>query len=161
MTDNFIQLGKSDVLKLTIVDAEGNKTGEYLEFDLEDVELPLKYQGAMEKSKKNRMDLKNRLAMIDQRKDVKGKKAFSKNEEDKFKALEEFYKTEEEIYNIILGTDGVKKLLNGRKLGWTSLREIDEIIEKQIMPHLEKNVENTFDKIERLYGVDENGSVLK
>ncbi len=161
MTDNFIQLGKNDVLRLTIVDSEGKETGEYLEFDLEDIELPLKYQDAMERSKKNRVELQNKLKMIDQRKDVKGKKALSKNTEDKFKALEEFYKKEEEIYNVLLGENGVSKLLNGRKLGWTSLTEIDNIIDKQIMPKLEKNVEYTYDKIEKLYGQVEDGSVLQ
>ena len=161
MTDNFIQLGKEDTLKLKIVDSEGKETGEYLEFNLEDVDLPLRYQDAIEKSKKNRIELQNKLKMIEQRKDVKGKKAFSKNEEDKFKALADFYKAEESIYDMFLGENGVKKLLNGRALGWTSLREIDNLIEKQIMPYIEKSIENTYDKIDKLYNIDENGSVLK
>ena len=54
MTDNFIQLGKSDVLRLGIKTDEGVDTGEYLEFDLEDIELPLRYQELVEKDEKNK-----------------------------------------------------------------------------------------------------------
>ena len=42
--DNTIRLSKDDRLVLEIVTDEGDKTGEYLTFDLEDIELPLKYQ---------------------------------------------------------------------------------------------------------------------
>ena len=151
MTDNFIKLGKSDVLRLGIKTNEGVDTGEYLEFDLEDIELPLRYQDVMEKDKKNKEHLRNQLAIIDRRQDVKGKKIMSKNEEDKIKALNEFFKKEEEIYNMFLGENGVKKLLNGRKLGWTSLQEIDEIIGKQISPYLDIRMEKITDKVKQKY----------
>lgn len=151
MTDNFIKLGKSDVLRLGIKTDEGVDTGEYLEFDLEDIELPLRYQDVMEKDKKNKEHLRNQLAIIDRRQDVKGKKIMSKNEEDKIKALNEFFKKEEEIYNMFLGENGVKKLLNGRKLGWTSLQEIDEIIGKQISPYLDIRMEKITDKVKQKY----------
>ena len=151
MTDNFIKLGKSDVLKLGIKTDEGVDTGEYLEFDLEDIELPLRYQELLEKDKKNKEQLKNQLMIIDKRQDVKGKKLMSKNEEDKIKALNEFFKKEEEVYNMFLGENGVKKLLNGRKLGWTSLQEIDEIIGKQISPYLDIRMDKITDKVKQKY----------
>ena len=50
MTDNVIKLGKSDVLRLSIRTNEGKEIGEYLEFDLNDIELPLKYQELIEKN---------------------------------------------------------------------------------------------------------------
>ena len=50
----------------------------------------------------------------------------SKNEEDKIKAINDFYKKEVEILNGFLGDRGVEKLLNGRKVGWTTLEEIDD-----------------------------------
>ena len=83
MTDNTIQLKKSDILRLNIKDEEGNDTGEYLEFDLEDIELPLKYQDLIEKDKKNKELIRNQFIIIEKRQDVKGKKLLSKNEEDK------------------------------------------------------------------------------
>lgn len=152
MTDNVIKLNKSDVLTLKIQTADGKETGEVLEFDLGDIELPLIYQELIEKDKKNKEQLRNQLMIIDKRQDVKGKKLLSKNEEDKIKALNDFMKKEEEVYNMFLGKDGVKKLLNGRKLTWTSLQEIDEIIEKQIAPYLNLSMDNITSKIKEKYG---------
>lgn len=151
MTDNFIQLKKSDVLRLGIRTEEGKETGEYLEFDLEDIELPLKYQELIEKDKKNKERLRNQMVIIDKREDVKGKKMLSKNEEDKIKALNEFFIKEIEVYNMFLGPRGVEKLLNGRKFTWTTLQEIDEIIEKQIAPHLDVSMKKITDKVKEKY----------
>ena len=71
MKDNFIQLNKTDVLRLGIKTADGKDTGEFLEFDLEDIELPLKYQELIEQEKKNRTNLKNQIIIIEKREDVK------------------------------------------------------------------------------------------
>lgn len=163
MRDNFIQLNKSDVLRLNIRTHEGKETGEYLEFFLEDIELPLKYQELLEKDKKNKEHLRNEILIIDKRQDVKGKKLFSKNEEDKIKALNDFFKKEVEIYNIFLGEKGVEKLLNGRKLGWTTLDEIDKIIEEQITPYLNLTMDSIANKIKEKYSqaVARNKEVLK
>ena len=152
MTDNVIKLNKSNTLKLRIQTEDGIDTGEYLEFDLEDIELPLKYQELIEKDKKNREYLRNQMIIIDKRQDVKGKKLLSKNEEDKIKAINEFFNKEIEVYNMFLGENGVQKLLNGRKVGLTTLKEIDEIIEKQIAPYLDTNMKNITDKVKEKYG---------
>lgn len=163
MTDNFIQLSKNDILHLEIKTEDGKSTGEYLEFDLEDIELPLRYQELLEKDRKNKEYLKNQVHIIEKRQDVKGKKLLSKNEEDVLKALNDFFKKETEIYNMFLGEKGVQKLLNGRKLGWTSLNEIDEIIEKQILPYLDFSMERIQDKIKTKYkeAMTKNKEVLK
>lgn len=151
MTDNYIQLNKDDILRLKIKTADGKETGEYLEFDLGDIELPLRYQELLEKDKKNKEHLRNQMLIIDKRQDVKGKKLLSKNEEDKIKALNEFFIKEVEVYNMFLGPRGVEKLLNGRKFTWTTLQEIDEIIEKQIAPHLDVSMENITKKVKEKY----------
>ena len=151
MTDNFIQLKESDVLTLKIKTSDGKETGEVLTFDLEDIELPLKLQEMAEKDKKNKENLRNQMVLIDKRQDVKGKKLLSKNEEDKIKALNDFFDKEVEIYNMFLGENGVQKLLNGRKLNWSIFEEIDEIIEKQIMPKLNVNFDKLTDKIKEKY----------
>ena len=52
---------------------------------------------------------------------------------------------------MFLGARGVEKLLNGRKFTWTTLQEIDEIIEKQIAPHLDMNMENITKKVKEKY----------
>lgn len=163
MTDNFIKLNKDNILRLRIETNEGKDTGEVLEFDLQDIELPLRYQELLEKDKKNKEHLRNQFLMIDKREDVKGKKLLSKNEEDKVKALNDFFKAEVEVYNMFLGERGVEKLLNGRKLGWTTLQEIDEIIGKQIKPYLNTNMKNITDLVKEKYGqaVERNKEVLK
>lgn len=153
MTENYIQLNKSDVLKLEIVTDDGTKTGEFLEFDLEDIELPLRYQDLVEQDKKNKTNLRNQLVIIDKKQDVKGKRLLSKNEEEKVKALKNFFDKEIEVYNMFLGENGVQKLLNGRKFGWTTLQEIDEIIKEQITPHIDLSMEKITNKVKSKYKV--------
>ena len=163
MKENYIQLKKNNILRLGIRDEEGNDTGNVLEFDLQDIELPLKYQEMIEKDKKNKEWAQKQLIIIDKRQDVSGKKILSKNEEDKIKVLNEFFKKEVEIYNIFLGENGVQKLLNGGNLGWTSLNLIDEYIEKQILPYLDMNMKHITDLVKEKYGqaIKRNEEVLK
>jgi len=156
--ESFIQLKKDNILRLKVKTNEGKETGEVISIDLEDIELPLRYQNLVEQDKKNRKWIRDEFIIIDKRQDVKGKKIMSKNEEDKIKALNTFFNKEVEIYNLFLGENGVQKLLNGRKLGWTSLDEIDEIIEKQIFPYLNTNMENISKKIQEKYSYSVNRS---
>jgi hypothetical protein len=151
MKENFVQLGESDTLKLKIKDANGNYTGEILEFDLEDIDLLLRYQEMIEKDKKNHEWLRNQALIIDKRQDVKGKKLLTKNEEDKIKAVKEFFNKEIECYNMFLGNGGFEKLLNGRKIGWVTLEEINKIIKEQIAPKLDIYRESLSDKIRKKY----------
>ena len=160
MEERTIKLSKNDILTLKITTDDGKDTGEYLTFDLEDIELPLRYQEMIEKDKKNRDWLRKEYLIMDKREDVKGKKLLSKNEEDKMKAVNKFFKDEVEIYNMFLGENGVQKLLNGRKLGWTSLQEIDEIIEQQILPYFNKKAEDMEKKVMEKYNL-ENKEVLQ
>lgn len=164
MTDNTVQkigLKNENLLKLEIVDETGNSTGEFLEFDLEDIELPFKYQEIIEKLKKSRQNLKNQFTIIEKKQDHKGKKLMSSNEEEKLKALNNFYKEQVEIYNIFLGENGVQKLLNGRKLRWTTLSEIDELIEKQIAPQLDLTMADITKKIKSKYSNKKEDNVLE
>ena len=161
MDNNFIQLNRDNILRLGIRTADGEDTGNYLEFDLEDIELPLRLQILTEEDKKNRQNLRNQIAIIDKRQDVKGKKIMSKNEEDRIKAMNDFFNKEVEVYDMFLGENGVNKLLNGRKLGWTSLQEIDEIINKQIAPYIEKNMTDITNKIKEKYSTTEETEVLE
>lgn len=160
-TNQKIGLRNDNILKLEIVDELGNSTGEYLEFDLEDIELPFKYQEIIERLKKSRNNLKNQFTIIEKKQDHKGKKLMSSNEEEKLKALNNFYKEQVEIYNIFLGENGVQKLLNGRKLRWTTLNEIDELIEKQIAPQLNVTMDDITKKIKSKYSNKKEDNVLE
>lgn len=150
-SDNYIQLKENDVVILRIRDKDGNDTGNYLEFDLEDIELPLKLQEMQEKDKKNRIDTRNKLRILEKQQDHKGKKLLSYKQREEIKIMQEFYRKEVEIYNMFLGENGVEKLLNGRKLNWAILEEIDEIIETAIIPKLEINRDNITKKIMEKY----------
>lgn len=163
MTDNIIKLNKNDILRLEIVTSDGKSTNNYLEFDLEDIELPLKYQELLEKDEKNKKNLRNQLMIIEKRQDVKGKKLLSKNQEDEIKALNDFFKKEKEVYDLFLGKGGFDKLLNGRAMTWTIFEEIDELIVNQILPHLDLSMTRIQDKVKEKYSqaVARNKEVLK
>ena len=157
--NNSIQLKKAkDILRLKIKDEDGNDTGNFLEFNLGDLDYLLILQDMMEADKKNREYLKNQYTIIDKKEDHKGKKLFSSNEEAKIKATNEFYKKEAETYDMFLGENGVQKLLNGRKLTPGMLDVIDEIIEKQIVPQLQINAEDIKANIMKKYGNTEKRS---
>ena len=151
MTDNYIQLKKDNILRLGIKDSEGNDTGNVLEFDLEDASLLLRYQELVEKEKKNRIWLNNQFLIIDKKQDHKGKKLLSSNEQAKLESINEFFKREKEVLDMFLGEGGTDKLLNGRKMGWTSLQEINDIVVNQISPYIDKSMENLTNKVKELY----------
>lgn len=162
-SDNVIQLKENkDILKLRIRDIEGNDTGEFLVFDLEDIELLTRWQELVEKDKLYRKQLKNEFTIIDKRQDHKGKKLLSANEEAKVKAMQEFYKKEVEIYDMFLGKGGIKKLLNGRNLSWGFFDEVDEIINEVIMPKLNINADSIKNKIVSKYSTkDKRDDVIE
>ena len=161
-SDNEIQLKRNeDLLRLRIVDENGKDTGNYLEFDLEDIELPIKWQQLLEEDKKNRAYLRNQFTIIEKKEDHKGKKLLSANEEAKVRAMQDFYKKEVEIYNMFLGENGVQKLLNGRNLSWGTLDEIDSIIVESILPKLEINAQNIKDKIMKKYSNSKEEGILE
>lgn len=161
MTDNIIQLVEDDVLRFKIVDKEGKETGESLEFDLEDIDLLIRYQTLLEEDKKARLNIKNQFTIIDKKQDHKGKKLLSANEEAKIKATQDFYRKEVEIYNGFLGERGVEKLLNGRKINWSCFDYIDEIIDKQIMPKIKISADNFKDKIMKKYSNNKKDDVIE
>jgi len=151
--EKYIQLDKSDTLKLGIRDAEGKPTGEYLEFDLEDIELPLRLQNMIKKVQFIKSDLDKKLLIIEKKQDYKGKNMMSSNEEAQYRAFRDAMRELEKVYNSFLGENGVKKLLGGGNLQWTSFNKIDKIIEEQIMPKLnfksldiKKKIKTMFDK---------------
>lgn len=162
MTDNIIQIKKNNVRRLKIVDINGEPTGDYLEFQIDDIELPLRYQEIQERIKKNQQWIRNQEIIIKKRQDVKGKKLMSKNEEDLIKAYNEFYNRQKECYDMFLGEGGVDKLLAGRKLSWEAFDEFDEIIDNQILPYIKTDATNLIERIEKKYGnTDFKKNVIK
>ena len=133
MTDNSIQFKRENVLKLKLKNEMGEDTGEYLELDLEDIELPLRYQQAIEEHKKNYNSLKNQLLIISKKQDHSGKKFLSSNQEASLIALSEFYKKEIKIMDLFLGEGKTQMILDKamrRKPYLTMFNDIMESLEE-------------------------------
>lgn len=162
---DYIKLKKrQDVLKLGIIDENDNivkdKDGNevYLEFDLGDIELPLRHNKCINAIKQAKVKLKNQFKIIDRKQDHKGKQLLSANEEAKAKAIENFYDEMEVAMDLFLGEGGTKKFLNGRKPYWEMYDDLSEAIE----PFLDKMKLTTTDMIDRIkskYNVVEKGTL--
>lgn len=149
---NTITIDKDDTLEFEITDKDGNPTGDYLEFNMNDISLPLRYRDLVFKDKENRSNFKKDLIIINKRQDVKNDgDPLSKNELETIKLNEEYLKKEIDIYNIFLGENGVQKLLCGKPIGWDTLDRIDKLIEEKIYPELNKNAKSLEDMIRGKY----------
>ena len=155
----YINLKKDNILRIGIKTDKGEDTGNVLEFDLEDIELPFRLQEAHEQHKKNIMNLKNQLIIIKKRADKKGKKLFSANEAAEIKATMEFYKKEEETIDLFLGKGGTKKLLNGRKPYYRMWEDFQEYLEP-VLKLLNERAMSIDEQIKKKYGTIDEG-VLK
>ncbi len=149
-----IKLAKSNVLRFEIVTNEGEKTGNYLEFDLEDIELPLKINQSDINHQKNLQWLKMQYIAIDKKEDHKGKYLLSSNEEEKLRVLKEFYQKEIKALDLFLGNGGTKKMLNGRNPYYSMYDDISDSLEP-IMPKLKQSADDIKEKIRNKYSVKE------
>lgn len=147
---DFIQLKKDNILRIGIKDIEGNDTGEHLEFDMEDIELPLRLNECEAKHRKNLEFLKMQFVIIDKKEDKKGKFILSWKEEEKLKVLQEFYKREMEALDLFLGQNGTNKLLNGRKPYYSMYEDINDIL-VPILPKLKLKADDIANKIKEKY----------
>ena len=161
-SDNKIQLEMpEDILRLNIYDENGNETGEYIEFDLTNPSYLLDYQELIEKDKENRRKFRDAMLIIEKKQDHKGKKLFSYKEEETLKAYAEFNKNAEKTYDMFLGKGGLRKLLCGREISLTTLGAVDRVIEKQILPEIEKNAQNIKEKIMEKYSNKKRSDVIE
>jgi len=158
--DKFIQLKKDNITRFGIKDAAGNDTGQFLEFDLEDIELPLKINESEAKHRSNISYVKSQFIIIDKKEDKKGKFLLTWKEEEKIKVLKDFYEKEMEALDLFLGEGGTKKLLNGRKPYYEMYDDINDILEP-ILPKLQKTAEDIEDRIKQKYSNNSQKEVLK
>ena len=159
--ESFVQLEKNDVLKVKIKDSDGNDTGKYLEFDLEDIELPLRLNECSEAHKKNIKFLKDQFIIIDKKEDRKGKQLLSWKEEEKLKVLKRVYEDEMKALDLFIGEGKTQMILDlmGRKPYLTMYDDIGKLIEP-ILPQLKINVDNIKDKIKKKYAIDGNDEMI-
>ena len=152
---------RKDILKLGFKDEEGNvildNNGNeiFLEFECGDVELPLRYNRCVNLINQARNSLKNKFIIIDKKQDKKGKQFLSSNEEEKVKALKQFYKDMEIAMDLFLGEGGTRKFLNGRNPYWEMWDDISETL-KPYNDRLKLTVTNMADRIKEKYGTNES-----
>ncbi len=157
---DYIQLKKDNILKIGIKDSKGNPTGQYLEFDVEDIELPIRINQCSIEHTKNLNFIRSQYAIIDKRPDHKIKGIFTANEKTKIEATKEFYKREMEALDLFLGEGGTKKLLNGRNPYLMMYDDISEMLEP-IMPMLKKTTDDIGNMIKRKYSNKKEDNVLE
>lgn len=161
--EKYVQLGKStNVLRLWIKDLDGNKTGEYLEFNMKDIELLDRYQRMQDEFNKNQQWIQNQFVIIDKKQDFTKKgKLMSNNQEMTYNAIREYYKRQKKVFDMFLGDGGVDKLLYGRPFEWETLKEINKLIEEQISPYLDITMDNIKKEIKDKYNVNVQSDVLE
>ena len=157
MIENYVKVNnQKDILKIGLTDMNDkpilDEKGEvvYWQFDLGDIELPLKFNKCEAEHKQNIKNLKHQFFLIDKKTDKKGKYLLSANEEEKAKALRDFYRAEEKTLDLFLGEGGVKKFLDGRGYYWDMFNNIASAIEP-ILPLLEKSMSSIEDRIKEKY----------
>ena len=150
MEENIIKLKKRNTLRFGIKTYDGKDTNNFIEFDLDDIELPLRLQECEMKHKKNIDYIKMQFAIIEKQQDRKGKYALSVNEEKKFKVIKEFYKREMEALDLFLGKDGCKKLLNGSNPYYEMYDDFAEML-APILPKLKLTADDMAQKIRDKY----------
>lgn len=159
--EDFIQFKKANIINIGIKDEKGNILDGKLTFDLEDIELPLRYQEMLEQHKKNESYIHNQFIIIDKKEDHKGKKLLSSNTEEKLKALSEYYKRDMKALDLFLGEGKTQMILDlmGRNPYYTMFDDFGEML-KPIIPVFEKNLDNTEKSIVEKYSQSDE-SVLE
>lgn len=151
-----------DVKRFYVYTKDGKKTGEYLDFDLEDIELIDKLDKIYNKILKNQQWIKNEMTVIDKKQDFKKKNSLmSNNEKLKYEAIKKYYNEQRNAFDLFLGENGVEKLLYGRKFEWGTLNEISEIISNQIYPQLKISMKNITEKVKEKYKKPIENDVLE
>ena len=149
--DNYIQLQKDSILRIGIKDANGNEIGEHLEFDLEDIELPLRVNECNEIHLKNVSNFQKKIAETEKISNVKKKgQIISLADQKKVQIFNEFYKKEIEALDLFLGNGGTEKMLNGRKPYYRMFDDIMKSLEP-ILPLIKQRTEDIESQIMNKY----------
>ena len=165
-TESFIQVKERDsVFKVWLKDSQGNDTGKFLKFDLEQVNYPLKINECIEMHKRNIEWLKDQLVILDKKEDRKGKKLLSYKQEEGIKLYIKYYDKEMEALDMFLGKGATRMILdiNGDEPYYTMFDDIVDMI-KPIMPKLEDNakyIKKKQEEIMKKYSKKEESNVLK
>lgn len=155
----YLQLEKNNVVKARIRDIEGNDTDCVLEFDIEDIEMPLKVSKCEFEHKKNIQWLRNQFVIINKKQD-KNEGYLTRNERLKLNAFNEFYKKEMDNMDLIIGEGKTKEILKAmkRKPYYSMYDDINKLLEP-ILPRLQQTTDDIIKKIEEKYKPKEDNVI--
>lgn len=151
--NDIVRLGIKDEDEDVIKDENGNEV--CIQFDLGDIELPLKYNKCVNLIEQARKNLKMQFTIINKKQDHKGKQLLSSNEVAKVNALRQCYKEMEIAMDLFLGEGGTRKFLNGRN----PYIEMWDDISEALNPYMDKmklTVEDMETRIKEKYKVTES-----
>lgn len=139
---------------------DGTDTGEYIEIDLEDLDLPLKANKCQLEHINNYNKLKSQIEAAAQMPNTKNpNELVTEQQKAVLAAHKEFYEAEEKALDEFLGEGATKKLLGGRKPYLTMYDDINEYLE-QIVPILKDAQKNLEEKIKTKYQVQKEDNIL-
>lgn len=150
---DILQLGFQDKNGNIVKDINGNEV--FIEFDLGDIELPLKYNRCINQIEQARKNLKAQFIIIDKKQDHKGKQLLSSNEVEKVKATKQFYRDMEVAMDLFLGQGGTKKFLNGKNPYWEMWDDIDEML-KPYYGNMKLTITDMTSRIKEKYKIKES-----
>ena len=104
--------------------------------------------------------MKAQFIIIDKKQDKQGKYLLTWKQEEKLKALKEFYEKDIKALELFLGEGMVKKLLNGRNPYYEMYDDISEMLQP-IMLKLKASTDNIIGKIKGKYGNKKENDVLE
>lgn len=162
--ENYIKVERKDIFRLGIADEEGNpkldENGKEvcLEFDLADIELPLKLNKCEHLIRKAQSNLKSKMVVIDKKEDRKGKMLLSYKEEEKIKALKEYYDEMEKAIDLFIGEGGTRKVFGSRRY-WEMYEDLIEML-NPFLPKMKISVDSIISRVKNKYQVKEE-NVLK
>lgn len=150
---DILQLGFKDKDNNVVKDKNGNEV--FIEFNLGDIELPLRYNKCVNLIEQARKKLKTQFIIIDKKQDHKGKQLLSSNEVEKVKATKQFYKDMEVAMDTFLGEGGTQKFLNGKNPYWEMWDNIDEML-RPYYSKMKLTINDMTNRIKEKYKITES-----
>lgn len=150
-------MNKLRIEKKNIYTIEVNDNGDTIEFDLEDIELPLKLNEAFMSVDRITNSLKQKEIAISKKEVIK-KGIMTNVEEERIKAYRDAFKEMRRAMDCFLGKGACQKIFGDR-----NYPEMYDDLFEQLQPHLEKmkiKSENIAKKIEEKYS-NSDKKVLK
>ena len=155
----YITLDKGSVQRFGIKDANGNDTGEYIEFDPEDIELAFRADECQYSHQKNINELQEKLKEIEKACSKEGNFP-TEYDNAKRETCKEFMQKEEKTIDDFIGEGTTKKLLNGRKPYLLMFNDIIDML-TQIIPSLQDTSKQMIKSIKEKYNKNkEENNVL-